>query len=37
MSHIKDIPVRPSKEDLEALSKFSPATIHEAQGRRGAL
>jgi 4-hydroxy-4-methyl-2-oxoglutarate aldolase len=37
MSHIKDIPARPSKEDLEALSKFSPATIHEAQGRRGAL
>ncbi|TMV17272.1 S-adenosylmethionine--2-demethylmenaquinone methyltransferase, partial [Rhizobium sp. Td3] len=37
MTHIKDIPARPSKEDLEALSKFSPATIHEAQGRRGAL
>lgn len=37
MVHIKDIPARPSREDLEALSKFSPATIHEAQGRRGAL
>ncbi|TNM63422.1 4-carboxy-4-hydroxy-2-oxoadipate aldolase/oxaloacetate decarboxylase [Aliirhizobium smilacinae] len=37
MVHIKDIPARPSKQDLEALSKFSPATIHEAQGRRGAL
>ncbi|MGG7518098.1 4-carboxy-4-hydroxy-2-oxoadipate aldolase/oxaloacetate decarboxylase [Allorhizobium undicola] len=37
MAHIKKIPVRPSKADVEALSKFSPATIHEAQGRRGAL
>jgi 4-hydroxy-4-methyl-2-oxoglutarate aldolase len=37
MAHIKDIPERPSKEDLAALAKFSPATIHEAQGRRGAL
>ncbi|MDP9836297.1 4-hydroxy-4-methyl-2-oxoglutarate aldolase [Neorhizobium huautlense] len=37
MAHIKDIPERPSNEDLAALSKFSPATIHEAQGRRGAL
>jgi 4-hydroxy-4-methyl-2-oxoglutarate aldolase len=37
MIHIKDIPERPSKADIEALSKFSPATIHEAQGRRGAL
>ncbi len=37
MIHIKDIAERPSKVDIEALSKFSPATIHEAQGRRGAL
>ena len=37
MVHIKDIPERPTKEDLEAIAKFSPATIHEAQGRRGAL
>ncbi|MCZ3374907.1 4-carboxy-4-hydroxy-2-oxoadipate aldolase/oxaloacetate decarboxylase [Rhizobium sp. AG207R] len=37
MTHIKDIAKRPSKADIEALAKFSPATIHEAQGRRGAL
>jgi len=37
MAHIKDIAVRPSKADMEGLAKFSPATIHEAQGRRGAL
>ncbi|WP_105435011.1 4-carboxy-4-hydroxy-2-oxoadipate aldolase/oxaloacetate decarboxylase [Neorhizobium tomejilense] len=37
MIHIKDIAERPSKADIEALSRFSPATIHEAQGRRGAL
>ncbi|MGA1831605.1 MULTISPECIES: 4-carboxy-4-hydroxy-2-oxoadipate aldolase/oxaloacetate decarboxylase [Rhizobium] len=37
MVHIKDIPARPSKSDIDALAKFSPATIHEAQGRRGAL
>lgn len=37
MIHIKDIAERASKADIEALSKFSPATIHEAQGRRGAL
>jgi 4-hydroxy-4-methyl-2-oxoglutarate aldolase len=37
MVHIKDIPARPSKSDVDALAKFSPATIHEAQGRRGAL
>ena len=37
MIHIKDITERPAKADIEAISKFSPATIHEAQGRRGAL
>lgn len=37
MIHIKDIAECPSKTDIEALAKFSPATIHEAQGRRGAL
>ncbi len=37
MIHIKDIAERPSEADIEALAKFSPATIHEAQGRRGAL
>lgn len=37
MVHIKDIATRPSKADVEALAKFSPATIHEAQGRKGAL
>ncbi|CAN7746001.1 4-carboxy-4-hydroxy-2-oxoadipate aldolase/oxaloacetate decarboxylase [Rhizobium leguminosarum] len=37
MIHIKDIAERPSKADIDAVSKFSPATIHEAQGRRGAL
>lgn len=37
MIHIKDIAERPSKTDIEALARFSPATIHEAQGRRGAL
>lgn len=37
MTHIKDIPQRPSQEDIAALARYSPATIHEAQGRRGAL
>ncbi|WP_313193947.1 4-carboxy-4-hydroxy-2-oxoadipate aldolase/oxaloacetate decarboxylase [Shinella zoogloeoides] len=37
MSHIKQVPVRPSAAEVEALARFSPATIHEAQGRRGAL
>ncbi len=37
MVHIKDIATRPGKADVEALAKFSPATIHEAQGRKGAL
>lgn len=37
MTHIKKMPVRPGAADVAALAKFSPATIHEAQGRRGAL
>ncbi|GAA4184367.1 4-carboxy-4-hydroxy-2-oxoadipate aldolase/oxaloacetate decarboxylase [Shinella granuli] len=37
MTHIKKMPVRPSATEVAALAKFSPATIHEAQGRRGAL
>jgi len=37
MTHIKKIPVRPSAAEIAALAKFSPATLHEAQGRRGAL
>ena len=37
MIHIKQIPERPSQEAIDAISKFSPATLHEAQGRRGAL
>lgn len=28
---------RPSKDEIAAIAKFSPATIHEAQGRKGAL
>lgn len=28
---------RPSKDEIAAIAKFSPATLHEAQGRRGAL
>ncbi|KAA3507753.1 4-carboxy-4-hydroxy-2-oxoadipate aldolase/oxaloacetate decarboxylase [Agrobacterium vitis] len=37
MIHIKKIPERPSQEEINAIAKFSPATLHEAQGRRGAL
>lgn len=37
MIHIKQIPERPSQEAIDAIAKFSPATLHEAQGRRGAL
>lgn len=37
MIHIKPIPERPAKADIEAIAPFSPATLHEAQGRRGAL
>ena len=37
MIHIKQIPERPAKADIDAIAPFSPATLHEAQGRRGAL
>ncbi|QQF06250.1 MULTISPECIES: 4-carboxy-4-hydroxy-2-oxoadipate aldolase/oxaloacetate decarboxylase [Sinorhizobium] len=37
MSHIKQVSERPTAAEIETLAKFSPATIHEAQGRRGAL
>lgn len=37
MVHVKRTIDRPAKSEIEALSIFSPATIHEAQGRRGAL
>lgn len=37
MSHIKQVSKRPTAAEVEAVAKFSPATIHEAQGRRGAL
>ncbi|GCA49411.1 4-hydroxy-4-methyl-2-oxoglutarate aldolase [Sinorhizobium sp. KGO-5] len=37
MTHIKRMPIRPSAAEIGALAEFSPATIHEAQGRRGAL
>jgi 4-hydroxy-4-methyl-2-oxoglutarate aldolase len=37
MIHIKQIHERPAKADIDAIAAFSPATLHEAQGRRGAL
>lgn len=37
MIHIQKIPERPSQEEIDAIAQFSPATLHEAQGRRGAL
>jgi len=37
MVHVKDIPHRPNPQEIKALSAFSAATIHEAQGRKGAL
>jgi 4-hydroxy-4-methyl-2-oxoglutarate aldolase len=37
MPHVRRSFERPTKSDIEALSKFSPATIHEAQGKLGAL
>jgi len=35
--HVKTKFRRPSPQIVKELSQFSPATIHEAQGRRGAL
>lgn len=37
MSHIKRDFTRPSQDALAAIKPFSPATIHEAQGKLGAL
>lgn len=37
MAHVIRNFERPSKADIEAISKFSPATIHEAQGKLGAV
>jgi 4-hydroxy-4-methyl-2-oxoglutarate aldolase len=37
MVHVKRKVDRPAQAEVAALAKFSPATIHEAQGRRGAL
>ncbi|BCW17727.1 methyltransferase [Arthrobacter sp. NtRootA9] len=37
MIHVKTKFDRPSEDAIERLSKFSSATVHEAQGRKGAL
>lgn len=37
MIHVRRNIDRPGTAEVAALAKFSPATIHEAQGRRGAL
>ncbi len=37
MAHVRRSFARPSKADLDAIGQFSPATIHEAQGKLGAL
>jgi 4-hydroxy-4-methyl-2-oxoglutarate aldolase len=37
MAHIIKNIERPSRELLDSISKFAPATLHEAQGRSGAL
>ncbi len=37
MAHVKRSIVRPSKEEIAAIAEYRPATIHEAQGRLGAL
>lgn len=37
MIHVKTSHIRPNSDVIERLSAFSSATIHEAQGRRGAL
>ena len=37
MIHVSTKIARPARADVEALGRYSVATIHEAQGRRGAL
>jgi 4-hydroxy-4-methyl-2-oxoglutarate aldolase len=37
MPHILTCRERPSEDELEAIKAITPATLHEAQGRRGAL
>jgi 4-hydroxy-4-methyl-2-oxoglutarate aldolase len=37
MQHVRRTFHRPSEQDVQAIANFSPATIHEAQGKRGAL
>jgi 4-hydroxy-4-methyl-2-oxoglutarate aldolase len=37
MSHVIRTIVRPTASAVEAIARFTPATLHEAQGRRGAL
>lgn len=37
MAHVIRNFERPSQADIEAIGKFSPATIHEAQGKLGAI
>lgn len=37
MIHVKTKFDKPSEDAIERLSKFSSATVHEAQGRKGAL
>jgi 4-hydroxy-4-methyl-2-oxoglutarate aldolase len=37
MIHVKTKFDRPSEDAIQRLSKFSSATVHEAQGRKGAL
>lgn len=37
MPHVIRSFARPSKEDVALIGKYSPATIHEAQGKLGAL
>ena len=37
MAHVRRSFSRPPKADIEAMARYSPATIHEAQGKRGAV
>lgn len=37
MAHVRRSFTRPPRADIEAMARFSPATIHEAQGKLGAL